>query len=57
MMWSEYTFDRAGSFVREEGVGGTMDLGYWNTERQSFSNVNTMAKDYRSNVLCSALSS
>ena len=56
-MWSEYTFDRAGSFIREEGVGGTMDLGYWNTERQSFSNVNTMAKDYRSNVLCSALSS
>ena len=25
-MWSEYTFDRARSFVWEEGVRGTVDL-------------------------------
>lgn len=26
MAWSEYTFDGAGSFIWEEGVGGTVDL-------------------------------
>ena len=36
LMWSEYAFDHAGSFVWEKGAGGTVDLGQRYTKGKCF---------------------